>query len=116
MRIRFQLVIDSVCKNNSSLVDILTFLENEEGIGEKMYATLHTTGDFRGILMGTTHFIDVVGQELYSDCFIEQTPFNEDMYEHHMEELADFLQKNCTMSPDKITKVMGIIVEVRKRM
>ena len=112
----FQLIIDGVCKNNSNLVDILTFLENEEGIGEKMYATLHTTGDFHGILMGTTHFIDVVGQELYSDGFIEQTPFDEDMYECHVEELANFLQKNYSMSQDKITEVMGISVEARKRM
>ena len=67
----FQVIIDSVCKNNSSLVNILTFLEDEEPIGKKMFATLHTTGDFSGIPMGTTHFINVVGQELYSDGFIE---------------------------------------------
>ena len=69
----FQVIIDSVCKNNSSLVDILTFLENEEPIGQQMFATLHTTGDFLGIPIGTTHFIDVVGQKLYSDSFIKQS-------------------------------------------
>ena len=72
----FQVIIDGVRKNNSSLVNILTFLEDEEPIGNKMFATWHTTGDFHGILMGTTHFIDVVSQELYSDGFIEQTPFD----------------------------------------
>ena len=71
----FQVIIDSVRKNNSSLVDILTFLEDEEPIGNKMFATSHTTGDFRGIPMGTTYFINVVSQELYSDSFIEQTSY-----------------------------------------
>ena len=56
----FQVIIDGVCKNNSNLADILTFLEDEEPIGHKMFASSHTTGDFLGILMGTTHFIDVV--------------------------------------------------------
>ena len=50
-----------------------------------MYATSHTTGDFDGILMGTTHFIDVVSQELHSDGFIMDTPFDEHLYEQHME-------------------------------
>ena len=112
----FQVIIDSVHKNNSSLVDILTFLEDEEPIGNKMFATSHTTGDFLGIPMGTTHFINVVGQELYSDGFIEQTPFDEDMYGDHMKELASFLNKNYGMSRDKIKQVMDISVEVRKKM
>ena len=44
----FQVIIDGVRKNNSSLVDILTFLEDEEPIGNKMFVTSHTTGDFHG--------------------------------------------------------------------
>ena len=112
----FQVIKDSVRKNNSSLGNILTFLEDEEPIGNKMFATLHTTGDFRGILMGTTHFIDVVSQELYSDGFIEQTPFDEDRYKEHVKELAGFLKKNYGMFPDKIKQVMDISLEVRKKM
>ena len=112
----FQVIIDSVCKNNSSLVNILTFLENKEPIDNKMFATLHTTGDFHGILMGTTHFIDVVSQELYFGGFIEHTPFDEDIYEEHVKELADFLKKNYGMSSDKIKDVMGISLEARKKM
>ena len=112
----FQVIIDGVSKNNSSLVDILTFLENEEPIGHKMFATLHTTGDFHGIPIGSTHLIDVVGQKLCSDGFIDQTPFDEDMYEEHMRELANFLRNNYGMSPDKINKVMVISLEARKKM
>ena len=112
----FQVIIDGVRKNNSSLVDILTFLENEEPIGNKMFPTSHTTGDFCGIPMGTTHFIDVVSQELYLDGFIEQTPFDEDMYKEHVKELADFLNKNYGMSQEKIRQVMGISLEARKKM
>ena len=112
----FQVIIDGVHKNNSSLGNILTFLEDEEPIGNKMFATLHTTGDFCGIPMGTTHFINVVSQELYSDSFIEQTPFNEDRYEEHVKELAGFLKKNYGMFPDKIKQVMDISLEVRKKM
>ena len=110
----FQVIIDGVRENNSSLVDILTFLE--EPIGNKMFATLHTTGDFHGILMGTTHFIDVVGQELYSDGFIEQTPFDEDMYGDHVKELASFLNKNYGMFRDKIKQVMDISLEAKRKM
>ena len=90
----FQVIIDGVRKNNSSLVDILTFLENEEPIGQTMFATSHTTGDFHGILIGTTHFIDVVSQKLYSDGFIDQTPFDEDTYEEHLRELANVSRQN----------------------
>ena len=111
----FQVIIDGVCKNNSNLADILTFLEDEEPIGRKMFASLHTTGDFLGIPMGTTHFIDVVGQELYSDSFIEHTPFDEDNYEEHVEELAEFLRRNYSMSGEKIQKVMGLSLGARKK-
>ena len=112
----FQVIMDSVCNNNSSLVDILTFLESEEPIGDKMYATSHTTGDVCGIPMGTTHFIDLVGQKLYSNSFIQQSPFDEDMYKEHVKELADFLNKNYGMYQAKIREVMGISLEARKRM
>ena len=112
----FQLIIDGVRKNNSSLVDILTFLEDEEPIGDKMFVTSHTTGDFHGILMGTTHFINIVDQELYSDSFIEETPFEEDMYKHHMRELSCFLEKNYGMNPDKIKQVMDVSLEAKKKM
>ena len=112
----FQVIIDSVCKNNSNLADILTFLEDEEPIGRKMFASLHTTGDFLGIPMGTTHFIDVVSQELYFNGFIEHTPFDEDNYEEHVEELAEFLRRNYGMSGEKIMKVMGLSLGVRKKM
>ena len=111
----FQVIIDGVCKNNSSLVDILTFLEDEEPIGRKMFASSHTTGDFLGIPMGTTHFINVVGQELYSDGFIKHTPFDEDNYEEHVEELADFLRRNYGMSEGKIQNVMGLSLGARKK-
>ena len=81
-----------------------------------MFVTSHTTGDFHGIPMGTTHFIDIVGQKLYSDGFIEETPFKEDEYGEHVRELARFLDKNYSMNPDKIKKVMDISLEARKKM
>ena len=112
----FQLIIDSVFKNNSSLVDILTFLEDEEPIGDKMFAISQTTGDFSGIPMGTTYFIHIVGQELYSDGFIEETPFKEDMYGDQVRELSHFLDKNYGMNPDKIKQVMDVSLDGRKKM
>ena len=112
----FQVIIDGVCKNNSSLVDIITFLVDGAGIGEKMYATSHTSGRFEGIPIGMTHFIEAVGQELHSDSFIEQTPYNEDSYGDHVEKLASFLDTNYHMPAEKIKDVMGISIGERIRM
>ena len=113
----FQVIIDGVRKNNSSLVDIITFLVDRSArIGEKMYATSHTSGRFEGIPIGTTHFIEAVGQELHSDGFIEQTPYDDDTYGDHVEKLAAFLDSNYHMPREKIKEVMLISSGERRRM
>ena len=112
----FQVIIDGVRKNNSSLVDIITFLVDDSKIGEKMYATSHTSGRFEGIPIGTTHFIEAVGQELHSDGFIEQTPYDEDTYGDHLERLAMFLGTNYGMKEEKIKEVMHMSIGERMRM
>ena len=112
----FQVIIDGVHKNNSSLVDIITFLVDRARIGDKMYATSHTSGKFEGIPIGTTHFIEAVGQELHSDGFIDQSPYDDDTYGNHMEKLASFLESNYRMSEEKIKDVMHISIGERRRM
>ena len=97
-------------------MDIITFLVDGAGIGEKMYATSHTSGRFEGIPIGTTHFIEAVGQELHSDGFIEQTPYDEDSYGDHLEKLASFLDSNYHMPAGKIRDVMHISIGERRRM
>ena len=111
----FQVIIDGVRKNNSSLVDIITFLVDHAPIG-KMYATSHTSGKFVGIPIGTTHFIEAVGQELHSDGFIEQTPYDDETYADHVDKLATFLDTNYNMRGDKIKNVMEISMGERRMM
>ena len=65
--------IDGQIKNGSSIVDILTYLwRSLEHIS--VYPTSHKSGIFKGVPMGTTHFLHTLGEEMYTQGIIDINP------------------------------------------
>ena len=68
-----EISIDGQIKNGSSIVDILTFVWRSHD-DASVYPTSHKSGLFKGVLLGTTHFLHTLGEEMYTQGIIDINP------------------------------------------
>ena len=68
-----EISIDGQIKNGSSKVDILTYLWRSTD-DESVYLTSHKSVIFKGVPIGTTHFLHTLGEEMYTQGIIDINP------------------------------------------
>jgi len=95
----FEIYLDGMKKKGSNIVDIMTFLWNDTD-DASTYPSAHTFGVFTGVPMSTTHFLRVLGEEMYSFGLIRTNPHQRE--ERHLEELSTLLDETYGLDYEKI--------------
>ena len=108
----FEIYLDGTKKKGSNIVDILTFLWKDVD-DTSTYPSAHTFGVFIGIPMSTTHFLRVMGEEMYSFGLIKTNPYPDE--ERHLEELATLLNDTYGLEYEKIKHTLELSRPERER-
>ena len=111
--VTYELTIDGAHKSKSNLVDILTYLKKGRDGVTRFYPSAHPSGTFVGIPLGTSHFIEVVGQELFAAGHIKKDPVRE--YEDHIQEVADTLHDTFSLDADTVKETMALSLAEHER-
>ena len=109
-----EISIDGNKKENSSIVDILMFLWNDHD-DESVYPTSHTFGTFVGISRGTTRFLLILGEEMYSQGLIKNDPHSMLTEDNHVAELASILSSTYSLNEGKIMGTLKLSYPERRR-
>ena len=108
----FKLTIDSVHKSKSNIADIITYLKQPTG-NNVFYPSAHVEGTFVGMPLGTSHFIEVVGQELYASGFVKMDPHKD--FRQHMKDVVTTLEKTFSLNKDKVNDMMVLSMDAHER-
>ena len=111
--ITFELTIDSVHKSKSNIADIITYLKQPTG-NNVFYPSAHVEGTFVGIPLSMSHFIEVVGQELYASGFVKMDPHKD--FRQHIKDVVTTLEKTFSLNKDKVNDTMVLSMDAHERM
>ena len=109
----FELTIDNVHKSKSNIADIIMYLKQPTG-NNIFYPSAHVKGTFVSIPLGMSHFIEVVGQELYASGFIKTDPHKN--FRQHIRDVVETLEKTFSLNKDKVQDMMALSMDAHERM
>ena len=98
--------LDGERKSGSSIVDILTYLAYPPR-DNTMYPSVHKYGIFKGIPVGTTRFLRVLGEEMYSLGLVDTDPHGGNQ-EKHFDHLSKILNSSYNMNTETIHAMLEL--------
>ena len=100
-----EISIDRQIKNGSSIVDILTFLLRSHD-DASVYPTSHKSGIFKGVPLGTTHFLCTLGEEMYTQGIIDINPNTNE--ERNLKQLGRLLETTYGLDSKQIVATLAL--------